>query len=112
MPPAPSLVPIIFGSEFSRGESLGRVLCFRYSLSFLVNPVHMVGYYFELVKFYWLVNLLQLSVVVLMILLLVPAIGAMGAALALVANELVGLFLFYGLVMWKALKMPDGRSSN
>ncbi len=102
----PQIAPIIFGSKFEGSIILGQLLCFRYSIALLINPVHMVGYNFGLVKIYWMINLIQLCAIIVVNILLLPIIGPVAAALALILNEIIGISFIYPIIWkkWKGLR--------
>ena len=54
----------------------------------------------------WFVNILQMLVVIIINMLLLPKLGALASAIALLANDVVGgvLFVFFMLSKWKRLK--------
>jgi O-antigen/teichoic acid export membrane protein len=87
---APLVAGWLFGDVYAPATTLAQVLCIRYCLSILVNPLGIIGFNLGLVRLYCLLNLLQLTVVVGLNVLLLPKIGAMGAAVSLVCNEVLG----------------------
>lgn len=90
----PLLVPFFFGSRFSSGIQVGQLLCLRYSVSLLFIPISIIGYALGMAKQYWVINILQLLVVLFVNFLLLPRIGVKGAAIALICNEMVaGIFV-------------------
>ncbi|MBN1589439.1 MAG: oligosaccharide flippase family protein [Pirellulales bacterium] len=90
----PLLAPRIFGSEYADSAFIGQLLCLRFFVSFCVIPVSICGYSFGLVRYYWMVNLLQLVAVVFMNALLLPILGPIAPALAILTNSLIGAFSF------------------
>jgi O-antigen/teichoic acid export membrane protein len=96
---APLFVPFVFGSQYAAGIFLAQLLCFRYSVAMLVNPIGLIGYNFGFVKAYWKINLLQLVVVVLILVRLLPTLGPVAAALALIVNDVIGATAI-GLLVW------------
>jgi O-antigen/teichoic acid export membrane protein len=86
----PLLAPILFGSEYQGSVLLGQVLSLRYALALLIAPISVMGYSFGMVREYWWINILQLLTVVGIMLALLPVLGPLAAALALIANELLG----------------------
>jgi O-antigen/teichoic acid export membrane protein len=101
----PRLAPTLFGIKYFDSIKIGQLLCLRYCLSLIINPLHMMGYNFGLVKIYWLINLIQLIFVVLVNVLLLPLYGPIGAAIALIVNELIGFFLILPLILRKMNKI-------
>ena len=103
---APLLAPWIFGEAYRNGILIGQLLCLRSCLSILICPVGVVGYSLGLVRVYWLVNLLQLVLVVFINMALLPRMGPLGAAIALVINEIVGLLIAGGIIL-RRMSTPD-----
>lgn len=100
---APMTTPWIFGSQFSPGIILGQVLCIRYCLAILISPIGIIGYNFGLIRIYTLLNFIQLIMVVLINILLLPAIGPMGSAIALIVVEILNLTVI-GFIIWRKTK--------
>lgn len=90
---APMLAPTLLGAEYEASVWLGQLLCLRGTLAILICPVGVVGFNLGLVNRYWLVNLLQLVAVVTINAWLLPLVGAVGAAIALIANDATGLLV-------------------
>lgn len=102
---APLFVPFIFGSQYAAGIFLAQLLCFRYCIAILTNPISLVGYSFGFVKAYWKINLLQLVVVVSILVRFLPIIGPVAAALALIICDVIGATAI-GLMVWKTTTKP------
>lgn len=102
----PLLAPFLFGARYSPAVLLGQVLCIRYCLAILVCPVALIGYSFGLVRVYWIVNLVQLAVVLTINVLFLPVIGPLAAALALVANDLLNVLLI-GSIIWRKVRCGE-----
>lgn len=102
---APLLTPWVFGSDYGSAILLGQILSLRYCLSILMSPIGVIGYSFGLVRVYWWINVIQLFVVVGVNLLLLSRIGAMGSALALIANEVVGFTIIGIIIRRKVIAM-------
>lgn len=102
---APLLAPWIFGEAYRSGVLIGQLLCLRSCISILICPVGVVGYSFGLVRVYWIINLFQLALVVLINLALLPRLGPLGAAIALVVNEIAG-FLIAGWIILRCMSAP------
>lgn len=97
---APLTTAYIFGGTYAGGVLLGQLLCLRYCLSILTCPVGVIGYSFGLVRVYWWINILQLIAVIVVNVFLLPRIGAIGSALALIANEIIG-FSLVAIIVWR-----------
>jgi O-antigen/teichoic acid export membrane protein len=98
----PLAMPLLFGSPYRSGIFVAQILCFRYCLSILICPIGVIGYSFGMVKVFWWINIIQLIAVVIIDILLLPRIGAVGAGLALIANELINLILV-STIIWRRL---------
>ncbi len=105
----PLATPYIFGPTYGKGILLGQILCLRYCISILICPIGVIGYSLGLVKVYWWINVLQLIVVVVVNAIFLPQVGAMGAALALIANEILG-FTLAAYFIWR--RIVDIRTSQ
>jgi O-antigen/teichoic acid export membrane protein len=105
---APMLTPWMFGATYADSQVLAQVLCVRYALAILIVPIGVIGYSLGFVRVYWIVNLVQLAVVAAINVVLLPRIGPMASALALVANELVGLLVVGPLLLRRARQSARG----
>jgi O-antigen/teichoic acid export membrane protein len=94
----PLLAPILFGNEYQGSVLLGQVLSFRYALALLMAPISVMGYSFGMVREYWWINILQLVTSVGIMFALLPVLGPMAAALALIATEILGGILVFTIL--------------
>ena len=99
----PLLAPFLFGAEFAETTRLCQVLSIGYSVAILGNPVSVIGYSLGLARFYWITNLVQMLLVVILLVTLLPRLGALGAALTFVANALVGNII-NGYAIWTKVR--------
>ncbi len=99
----PLLAPLLFGEEYAPSVGLGQLLCLRYAIAFLIAPAGIIGYSLGLVRTYWLINAVQLAVVVTLNLLLLPRIGPYASAIALIVHESISL-VWVGTLLWRKLK--------
>jgi len=104
----PFTAPYVFGAEYAGSVALGQVLCFRCILALVTAPLGAVSYSFGMVRFYPLLNLVQLAMVVGLNILLLPTWGPMGAAIALLANDTLGLIVIASLMGYKAYAARGG----
>jgi len=86
----PQVAPLLFGTAYAQSVLPAQLLCLGYCVAILICPMGVIGYSLGLVRVNWLVNLVQLAVVVCVLVLLLPRVGVVGAALAFVANATVG----------------------
>jgi O-antigen/teichoic acid export membrane protein len=96
---APLFAPLLFGQAYAESLSLGQILSLRYALAILICPIGVIGYSFGMVRVYWWINLLQLAAVLVINLVFLPRIGPMASALALIANEIIGVSIAGALIM-------------
>ncbi len=104
---APSLIPFLFGKEYSGSVILGQLLCFRYCLALLACPVGIIGYSLGMVRIYWLINSFQLIVVVMINILFLPKFGPVASAYALIANETVNILIVLPMIFRKYLALKE-----
>lgn len=97
---APLLASFFFGSNYENSCLLGQILCLRYVFAFLICPVTVLGYSFGLVRVVWIVNLVQLLILVLFNVVFLPKIGPLASALALLVHEVFGSCVV-GIIIFK-----------
>jgi O-antigen/teichoic acid export membrane protein len=89
----PLLAPSLFGAAYARSVGLGQLLSLRYAFAILICPIGVVGYSLGMVRVYWWINIIQLVAVFLVNYLFLPHFGPTASALALLANEAIGVTL-------------------
>lgn len=99
----PLLAPWLFGAAYAGATGIGWLLCLRYVIALVVAPLGLIGYSFGLARYYWRVYLLQAAVVTLTNLWLLPRVGPVGAAWALIAHEVIG-GLIIAVLLWRACR--------
>lgn len=87
---APLLSSFLFGSDFKKSQLIGQVLCLRYSFAMLICPVTIIGFNLGLVRIVWIINLIQLFLLVGVNIVLIQKIGPLASAYALLVYEVVG----------------------
>ncbi len=90
---APLTAPFFFGSDYRGSVLLGQLLCVRYCISMLLFHFGIIGYSLGLVKILFWMNLVQMFIVIFGNILLLPVMGATGAAITLLVYELAGSFV-------------------
>jgi O-antigen/teichoic acid export membrane protein len=100
---APLFTPLLFGQAYAESVSLGQILSLRYALAILICPIGIIGYSFGMVRVYWWINLIQLAAVLVINFVFLPRIGPMASALALIANEIIGVSIA-GTVIMKRIR--------
>jgi O-antigen/teichoic acid export membrane protein len=98
---APLLAPVLFGPRYASSVLLGQLLCLRYVIATLTCPVGAVCYALGFVRIYWIINLIQLVAVVVTNVILLPRIGPVASAIALLINEGIGFVAVGSLVRSK-----------
>jgi O-antigen/teichoic acid export membrane protein len=98
----PLLIPVLFGDVYAPSVLLAQIISLGYCIAIMANPMTMVGYSFGMARIYWVVNLLQMVIVLALLVLLLPRIGVLGAAMTFVANNLVGGLINGYLVLRKS----------
>ena len=108
----PYLAPVLFGAEYEASVPVSRVLALGYAVAMLGNPVSVIGYGLGLARYYWITNILQMLVVVIMLLWLLPLWGPVAAAVTFVVNNAVG-GLVNGALLWRRVRQlapaPEGQ---
>lgn len=98
----PIFAPVFFGPAYAGSTFLGQILCLRYAFAIVIAPIGVIGYSLGMVRIYWLINLLQLVIVYIINIVFLPTLGPLASALALLANELVGVLLA-GTIVWRKI---------
>lgn len=89
----PLLTPIIFGDIYISSILLAQLLCIRYCLAIMICPLGVIGYSFGMVRLYWWINIVQLITVVVVNIFLLPRLGSIGSAIALIINEIINIVI-------------------
>lgn len=100
----PIFAPLFFGPAYAGSTFLGQILCLRYAFAIVIAPIGVIGYSLGMVRIYWLINLLQLVIVYIINIVFLPTLGPLASALALLANELVGVLLA-GTIVWRKISV-------
>ena len=107
----PLFVPLFFGPAYRGSIVLTQLLSAGYCVALLANPVAVVGYGLGLARYYWVTNVVQFAVVVALLVLLLPRMGALAGALAFIANAGTGAAINGGMLWMKVRRLPrDTRS--
>jgi len=69
----------------------------------IVCPLGIIGYNFGLVKFYWIVSLIQLAVTLVLNMYFLPVWGVAGAIAAWFGSDIIGMSLVVVAVVRKVL---------
>jgi len=103
----PLLTPWVFGPSYAASVPLAQVLSLGHCAAIAATPVGLVGYNLGLAREYWMINLLQLVVVISILLVFLPVIGPMAGAVGFLSSAVVGGSLVSFLV-WRKSKLLDG----
>ena len=106
----PLSIPMIFGTAYGSGILAGQLLCLGYCVALLMCPVVVIGYSFGMVRYYWLVNLLQLAIALALNIMLIPRIGIIAPALAFICYNSGGL-IFNFIFIRSGMKKVDGQKN-
>jgi O-antigen/teichoic acid export membrane protein len=98
----PYITPWVFGAVYEPSVGLAQVLSLGYCAAIAAAPIGLIGYNLGLARNYWVVNLLQLTIVILILVLYLPVIGPLAGAVAFLASAVVGALLTGFLVLRKA----------
>jgi hypothetical protein len=96
---APLLAPVLFGEAYAGSRTLAQILSLRCALAILISPIGVIGYSLGMVRVYWWINMVQLAAVLAINFIFLPRIGPMASALALIANEIIGVSLAGGMML-------------
>jgi O-antigen/teichoic acid export membrane protein len=98
---APPLAPWLFGDSFRPTVLLGQLLSLRFCLAIVICPVGVIGYAFGLVRVYWVINLAQLIVTVVLNAAFLSLYGPIVSALVLILDDVIASFTVSFLVFQK-----------
>ena len=95
----PLSTPFLFGNAFKKCTFLAQLLCMRYCISLLLCPIWLIAYNYGFAKKIVFINLIQLVGVSVLNVALLPLIGPVASAIALIVIEFMGLILI-GFFFW------------
>jgi len=99
----PFAAPWVFGASYAGSTLIGQVLCLRHVVSLLAVPITSTAYSFGFVRISWWTQLFKLLCVLGINVALLPVIGALASALALVFSDVLGL-LITGWLVWRGAR--------
>jgi O-antigen/teichoic acid export membrane protein len=102
---APFFIPMVFGEAYRAGIFLGQLISVRYCLSIFLSPLGIIGYSFGFVRYIWLINIVQLIAVIGINFWLLPKIGPVGSAIALISVEVISGIFTIPLLWYKMKKL-------
>lgn len=104
---APPLAPLLFGHQYHPTILLGQLLSLRYCIAILICPVAVIGYSYGLVRVYWVINLGQLVVTILLNAAFLDLYGPIVSALALILDDLISFFIVGLVILCKIKESPN-----
>jgi O-antigen/teichoic acid export membrane protein len=96
---APLLMPFVFGAGYASGILIAQLLCLGWCFYLFALPICFVGYNFGVVRISWLINVVELIIIIIINFWLLPVIGPLAAASAFVMSAIFdaagnGIFLW------------------
>jgi O-antigen/teichoic acid export membrane protein len=100
---APLFMPLVFGVRYTSGILIAQLLCLAWCIDLLTLPFGFVGYNFGVVRISWLINAVGLTIIIAINVWLLPIIGPLAAALALILS---GIFTLAtnGFFVWHRMR--------
>lgn len=96
---SPVVIKVLFGSKYIFSIPILQILLLNYLLILIINPISLVMYALNKQKILVLINVITLFTLFILQFYLIPSFGGIGAALALVINTLVAMFIFMCLLI-------------
>ena len=100
---APLLMPFVFGAGYASGIIVARLLCLGWCVLVFTLPIGLIGYNFGVVRISWLINAVELAIIVAINVWLLPIIGPLAAASAFVISAIFGL-AGNGIFVWNKMR--------
>lgn len=95
----PSLISILFGQRFIGSTPILQILLLNYTLILIINPISFVMYALNKQKILTLMNALTLVTLFVLQIYLIPRLGGIGAALALLFNTSFAMIIMVYLLV-------------
>ena len=86
-----SMIPVIFGIKYAQSAGIFQVLLFAFAIGIVLNPISLVFFTINQVRFLSAINIFQLIIAVPLNLYLIPRYGALGASWTCLAIRLFAL---------------------
>jgi stage V sporulation protein B len=103
---APLLMPFVFGAGYVSGILIAQLFCLGYCVSLFAVPIFLVGYNFGVVRISWLINAVELIIIIAINVWLLPIIGPLAAASAFVIASFFGA-ASNGIFVWNKMRRLD-----
>jgi O-antigen/teichoic acid export membrane protein len=100
---APLLMPLVFGAAYGSGILVAQILCLGWCIYLLGLPIGLVAYNFGIVRISWLINLVQLIIIIAVNVWLLTIIGPVAAAFAFIVATVIA-HLCNGLFLWSRIR--------
>ena len=100
---APLLVPFVFGAGYASGILLAQLLCLAACINLFTVPFGLIGYNFGVVRISWLINAGVLIILIAINVWLLPLIGPLAAASAVVIAT-VFCTACNGIFVWNKMR--------
>jgi O-antigen/teichoic acid export membrane protein len=98
---APKLTYRIFGDAYSSGINIAQLLCLRSCIGLLYCPLSLIGYSFGMIRYYLMISVVNLLLIVTIDITFLPKIGIVAAAIALLISEVVQIIVGGGIIYYK-----------
>lgn len=103
---APLFMPLIFGPSYSEGVLTGQALCLGCCVAIIMCPIGVIGYSYGMIRHYWWINIIQLLLAVIVNIILLPRIGIIASALAIICYNIAGFIIFSMMISIKIKSKP------
>jgi O-antigen/teichoic acid export membrane protein len=100
---APLLIPLVFGAGYASGILVARLLCLGWCIYLFTVPIGLVAYNFGVVRISWLINVVELIIIITINVWLLPVIGPLAAASAFVISQIFGT-AGNGIFLWNKIR--------
>lgn len=97
----PLSMPYLFGPAYNNGIILGQALCLGFCIAIVLCPMGVIGYSLGMVRYYWLISVIQLITAITINIILLPKMGIIASAIAYIGYNTIGLILYATLILNK-----------
>jgi len=100
---APLLIPLVFGAGYASGILVAQLICLGWCIYLFTVPIGLVAYNFGAVRISWLINVVELIIIITINVRLLPVIGPLAAASAFVISQIFGT-AGNGIFLWTRMR--------
>jgi O-antigen/teichoic acid export membrane protein len=100
---APLLMPFVFGAGYASGILIAQLICVGWCFYLFALPICFVGYNFGVVRISWLINVVELIIIIIINVWLLPVIGPLAAASAFVISAIFDA-AGNGIFVWNKMR--------